>query len=146
MGSPCILRGSRSSDLIRCSGGTIRSHWRAHGTDGTSRARLAWTVASAIFQVPTLLSDDEWRQVVLPALSAGTRGFFQGRFPRLPAKAVTAVTNLIDGLRVARPVAAFLGSPVSTYDARRAMSHGMVVLTRQNTWGRGYPQITSESA
>jgi hypothetical protein len=85
-------------------------------------------LAPTIFQVPTLLSDDEWRQAILPALSAGTRGFFEDRFPRLPAEAVTAVTNLIDRLRAARPVAAFLGSPVSTYDARRAMSEGRIVL------------------
>jgi hypothetical protein len=78
-------------------------------------------LAPTIFQIPTLLSDDEWRAAILPALSAGTWGFFQDRFPRLPAEAVTAVTNLIDRLRAARSVAAFLGSPVSTYDARRAM-------------------------
>jgi hypothetical protein len=85
-------------------------------------------LAPTIFQVPTLLSDDEWRAAILPALSAGTRGFFQDRFPRLPAEAVTAVTNLIDRLRAARPVAAFLGAPLSTYDARRAMRDGLIVL------------------
>jgi hypothetical protein len=85
-------------------------------------------LAPTIFQIPTLLSDDEWRAAILPALSVGTRGFFQDRFPRLPAEAVTAVTNLIDRLRAARPVAALLGSPVSTYDARRAMRDGLIVL------------------
>jgi hypothetical protein len=85
-------------------------------------------LAPTIFQVPTLLSDDEWRAAILPALSVGTRGFFQDRFPRLPAEAITAVTNLIDRLRAARPVAAFLGSPISTYDARRAMRDGQIVL------------------
>jgi hypothetical protein len=85
-------------------------------------------LAPTIFQVPTLLSDEKWRAAILPALSVGTRGFFQDRFPRLPAEAVTAVTNLIDRLRAARPVAAFLGSPVSSYDARRAMHDGLIVL------------------
>ncbi len=85
-------------------------------------------LAPTIFQVSTLLSDDEWRTAILPALSAGTRGFFENRFPRLPAEAITAVTNLIDRLRAARPVAAFLGSPISTYDARRAMRDGLIVL------------------
>jgi hypothetical protein len=85
-------------------------------------------LAPTIFQIPTLLSDDDWRTAILPALSAGTRGFFEDRFPRLPAEAVTAVTNLIDRLRAARPVAAFLGSPVSSYDARRAMRDGLIVL------------------
>jgi hypothetical protein len=85
-------------------------------------------LAPTIFQIPTLLSDDEWRTAIMPALSAGTRGFFKDRFPRLPAEASTAVTNLIDRLRAARPVAAFLGSPISTYDARRAMRDGLIVL------------------
>ncbi len=85
-------------------------------------------LAPTIFQVPTLLSDEQWRAAILPALSVGTRGFFQDRFPRLPAEAVTAVTNLIDRLHAARPVAAFLGSPVSSYDARRAMRDGLIVL------------------
>jgi hypothetical protein len=85
-------------------------------------------LAPTIFQVPTLLSDDDWRAAILPALSARTRGFFEDRFPRLPAEAVTAVTNQIDRLHAARPVAAFLGSPVSTYDAWRAMRDGLIVL------------------
>jgi hypothetical protein len=85
-------------------------------------------LAPTIFQVPTLLSDEEWRTAILPALSPGTRGFFVDRFPRLSAEAVTAVTNLIDRLRAARPVAAFLGSPVSTYDAGRAIRDGLIVL------------------
>jgi hypothetical protein len=85
-------------------------------------------LAPTIFQVSTLLSDEQWRTAILPALSAGTRGFFENRFPKLPAEAITAVTNLIDRLRAARPVAAFLGSPVSTYDAGRAMRDGLIVL------------------
>ena len=70
---------------------------------GAHRAALALPpeLAPTIFQVPTLLSDDEWRAAILPDLSAGTRGFFRDRFPRLPAEAITAVTNLIDRLRAA---------------------------------------------
>jgi hypothetical protein len=85
-------------------------------------------LAPTIFQIPTLLSDDEWRAAIMPVLSEATRGFFRDRFPRLPAEAITPVTNLIDRLRTARPVAAFLGSPVSTYDAHRAMRDGLIVL------------------
>lgn len=85
-------------------------------------------LAPTIFQLPTLLSDEQWRGAVLPHLAPATRQFFQQRFPRLPAEAVTAVTNLIDRLRAARPVAALLGSPVSTYDVRTAMDRGLIVL------------------
>jgi hypothetical protein len=90
--------------------------------------QLPAELAPTVFQVPTLLSDQQWREAVMPALSNGTQGFFRDRFPRLPAEAVTAVTNLIDQLRQARPVAAFLGCPVSTYDAQRAMRDGSIVL------------------
>lgn len=89
---------------------------------------LPANLAPTIFQIPTLLTNDQWRHAVLPVLSPGTRGFFLDRFPRLPAEASTAVTNLIDRLRAARPVAAFLGAPASTYDARRAMRDGLIVL------------------
>jgi hypothetical protein len=85
-------------------------------------------LAPTIFEVPTLLSNDEWRQAVMPRLSPATRGFFADRFPSLPGEAITAVTNLLDRLRASRSVAALLGSPVSTYDARRAMANDLIVL------------------
>ena len=85
-------------------------------------------LAPTIFQVPTLLSNDEWRTTALGHLSPASRGFFRDRFPSLPGEAITAVTNLIDRLRAARPVAALLGTPVSTYDARRALSGDLIVL------------------
>jgi hypothetical protein len=85
-------------------------------------------LAPTIFQLPTLLSNDEWRAAVLPYVAPATRQFFVDRFPRLPAEAVTAVTNLIDRLRAARPVAAMLGAAVSTYDVRKAMDEGLIVL------------------
>jgi hypothetical protein len=85
-------------------------------------------LAPTIFEVPTLLSDDQWRQTALPRLAPATRSFFTDRFPSLPGEAVTAVTNLLDRLRASRSVAALLGSPVSTYDARRAMANNWIVL------------------
>jgi hypothetical protein len=85
-------------------------------------------LAPTIFEVPTLLSDDEWRAAVLPRLSPATRGFFADRFPSLPGEAITAVTNLLDRLRASRSVTALLGSPVSTYDAQRALANDWIVL------------------
>jgi hypothetical protein len=85
-------------------------------------------LAPTIFEVPTLLSDEQWRQTVLPRLSPPTRSFFTDRFPSLPGEAITAVTNLLDRLRASRSVAALLGSPVSSYDARRAMAGDWIVL------------------
>lgn len=85
-------------------------------------------LAPTIFEVPVLLSDDAWREAVLPRLRPATRGFFTDRFPSLPGEAITAVTNVLDRLRASQSVAALLGSPVSTYDARRALANDSIVL------------------
>ena len=90
--------------------------------------RLPPDLAPTIFQIPTLLADDEWRAAALPLMAAPTRQFFTDRFPRLADDAITPVTNLIDRLRVADEVAALLGSPHSTYDIRAAMDRGQIVL------------------
>jgi hypothetical protein len=90
-------------------------------------------LAPTLFQVPTLLGNDEWRAAVLPHVSQPTRQFFADRFPRLPAGAITPVTNLIDRLRVAPSVAALLGSPTCTYDVRKAMDDGLIVLACPGT-------------
>ncbi|HXE45398.1 MAG TPA: hypothetical protein VN635_09370 [Conexibacter sp.] len=91
-------------------------------------ARLPAELAPTIFQIPTLLANDEWRAAVLPHVAPATREFFTQRFPRLSSEAITPVTNLIDRLRLAPAVAALLGSPTSSYDARAAMDRGLIVL------------------
>ncbi len=85
-------------------------------------------LAPTIFQIPTLLTDDEWRAAVLPKVAPATRQFFTERLPLLSAEAITPVTNLIDRLRAAPAVAAVLGSPTSQYDVRAAMDSGAIVL------------------
>lgn len=97
--------------------------------------RLPQKLAPTIFQVPALLSDPEWREAALPHMSSGTAGFFRDRFGRLAPDAATAVTNIIDRLRAARQVSALLGSPVSTYDAQRAMREGKIVLVCPGSGG-----------
>lgn len=90
--------------------------------------RLPADLAPTLFQVPSLLGNEDWRGAVLPFLAPSTRQFFTDRFPRLPSEAITPVTNLIDRLRVSPAVAALLGSPTSSYDIRQAMDRGMIVL------------------
>jgi hypothetical protein len=85
-------------------------------------------LAPTIFEIPVLLSDDDWRAAVLPHVSAPTRQFFTQRFPKLPPEAITPVTNLIDRLRVSPATAALLGNPTATYDIRAAMDRGQIVL------------------
>lgn len=90
--------------------------------------KLPPPLAPTLFQIPTLLADDRWRQAVLPYVAPATRQFFTDRFPRLADEAITPVTNLIDRLRVSPAVAALLGSPTSGYDIRTAMDGGQIVL------------------
>lgn len=90
--------------------------------------RLPAELAPTVFQIPTLLGNDEWRAAVLPYVSAYTRRFFVERFPRLPAEAINPVTQIVDRLRGSAPVAALLGSPTSSYDIRAAMDRGLIVL------------------
>jgi hypothetical protein len=85
-------------------------------------------LAPTIFEIPVLLSDDDWRAEVLPHVSAPVRQFFDERFPRLAPEAITPVTNLIDRLRAAPTSAALLGNPLATYDIRAAMDRGQIVL------------------
>jgi len=90
--------------------------------------RLPAELAPTLFQVPTLLGNEKWRQAVLPYLSPPTRQFFTDRFPRLSDQAITPITNLVDRLRVSAQVAALLGAPSSGYDIRAAMDQGKIVL------------------
>lgn len=85
-------------------------------------------MAPTLFQMTTILSDEDWRTVVLPYLSPATRGFWANRFAKLSSDAITPVTNLIDRLRSSAAVAALLGSSRSTYNIRKAMDSGSVVL------------------
>ncbi len=90
--------------------------------------QLPAELAPTIFEIPVLLSDDEWRAAVLPHVSPPVRQFFEERFPRLAPEAITPVTNLIDRLRAAPTSAALLGNPLATYDIRAAMDRGQIVL------------------
>lgn len=90
--------------------------------------KLPPELAPTIFEIPVLLSDEDWRSAVLPHVSTPVRRFFTERFPLLPPEAITPVTNLIDRLRAAPATAALLGNPRATYDIRAAMDDGKIVL------------------
>lgn len=81
-----------------------------------------------IFQIITILSDEEWRSALLPHLPKDVASFWTTRFNNLEKSAITPVTNLLDRLRSSPSVAALLGSSESTYDARRAMDEGKIIL------------------
>ncbi len=81
-----------------------------------------------IFQVPSILGNEDWLATALPHLSPARRQFFTERFPRLSEEAITPVTNLIDRLRSSTQLAALLGAQTSTYDIARAMDEQKIVL------------------
>lgn len=92
-------------------------------------------LAPTIFQLPTLLSDEEWREACLPHLPSTSRRFWSDRFPRLAEEAITPVTNLIDRLRASTPITALLGQSRSSYRIREAMDRGQIVLACPGSGG-----------
>lgn len=90
--------------------------------------RLPPDLAPTLFQMTTILADEEWRDIVLPHLSPATSGFWANRFAKLAPDAITPVTNLIDRLRSSAAVAALLGQSRSTYNIRQAMDSGAIVM------------------
>ena len=85
-------------------------------------------LAPTIFQLPALLSKEEWREAALPLLPQASRDFWEERFPRLAEDAITPVTNLVDRLRNSTSIAALLGQSQGSYRVREAMDKGWIVL------------------
>jgi hypothetical protein len=84
-------------------------------------------LAPTIFQIPSILSNEDWREAVTAYLSAPLRDYWANRFRKV-AEHVTPVTNIIDRMRSSKTVAGVFGSSRSGYDVRRAMDTGMIVL------------------
>lgn len=93
-------------------------------------------LAPTIFQMTTLLSDEDWRNSVLPRLTPALQAFWVNRFPRLGDEAITPVTNVIDRMQGSPSIAALLGSSRSTYNLREAMDNGAIVLVRLRGTGQ----------
>ena len=90
--------------------------------------QLPAELAPTMFQITTILADDDWRAEVLPFLSATSRSFWTTRYGKLAGESLTVVTNALDRLRASRTVASLFGQSRSTFDLRDAMDTGKVVL------------------
>lgn len=101
----------------------------------TIAGRLDSELAPTIFQIPTLLSDAEWRAAALPFLPRADQRFWTDRFPLLASEAITPVTNMVDRLRRSPSIRALLGQSQSTYRVREAMDSGKIVLACPGTGG-----------
>jgi len=91
--------------------------------------------APTIFQIPTLLTNDEWREAALPFLPRSAQQFWLDRFGRLAEEAITPLTNMVDRLRASSAATALLGQSQSTYQARGAMDRGQIVLACPGSGG-----------
>jgi hypothetical protein len=99
-------------------------------------ADLAWQLARAgrpdlsptIFQIPSLLGDDEWRDLVVERLDRKQARYWNKTFAGYSSDAVPVVTNAIERLATSRAAVGLLGQPRSGYDARKAIDTGRIVL------------------
>jgi hypothetical protein len=89
--------------------------------------RLPPDAQPTIFQLRTLLDDEEWREQVLPSLPPGLQSYWRKTFPKMPGDATPVITNLIERISASATLTAFLGASRSSYDVRRAMDEGKVV-------------------
>ncbi|MBT2439988.1 ATP/GTP-binding protein [Streptomyces sp. ISL-36] len=80
-----------------------------------------------LFQLRSWLTDEEWREALLPKLPQRVRDYWEKTFPKLANDAVPTVTYAIDRLDTSQALQAFFGSPRSAYDVRTAMDTSRVV-------------------
>ncbi|MFI7114952.1 ATP-binding protein [Amycolatopsis sp. NPDC049868] len=105
--------------------------------------RLPAECAPTIFQIPTLLDDETWRDEILRVLKPSIRRYWTDSFTKLAPDATTVVTNIINRLRTSPTLSAFLGSSVTTYNVRRAMDTGKIVFVCTTGTGETNKLITS---
>lgn len=80
-----------------------------------------------VFQISTLLEDEDWRQAVLAHLPEATGRYWRRSFASVEPNALNTVTNVLYRFGNSRSLRAFLGSPRSGYDLRRAMATSAVI-------------------
>lgn len=80
-----------------------------------------------LFQIRTWLTDDDWRNALLPHLPPTVQKYWINTFPKLAENAVPTVTYAIDRIDTSMALRAFFGSPRSGYNVRTAMDSGRIV-------------------
>lgn len=87
-------------------------------------------ICPTIFQIPTLLSNEDWREALVPHLPPRDASYWHDSFASMSSEAATPIVNLIYNLGDSRSVRALLGSSVKTYDFRDVMDQGKILLFR----------------
>ncbi len=80
-----------------------------------------------LFQIRSWLTDDRWRESLLPHLPRSVQQYWSTTFPKLAENSVPTVTYAVDRLDTSVSLRAFFGSPRSGYDIRTAMDTGRIV-------------------
>lgn len=96
-----------------------------------------------VFQIKTLLEDEEWREAVLAVLDPAEAVFWRKSFPHMEAGALNPVTNALYRLDNSLSLRAFLGSPRSAYDVRRAMDERQIVFVCASGTGESDELVTA---
>ncbi|MFE9007400.1 ATP/GTP-binding protein [Streptomyces sp. NPDC007875] len=84
-------------------------------------------VQPTLFQIRTWLTDEDWREALLPALPQRVQTYWRTTFPTLSKEAVPTVTYVMDRLDTSQSLQVFFGSPRSSYDVRAAMDTSRIV-------------------
>ena len=108
-------------------------------------AHLPADLAPTIFQMKTLLINEQWRHAVLPHLSRQSQTFFApgSTFETFSDGASSPVTNFLDRLQRMESVASALGASQSTYEIDRAMNEGNIVLVNLGDIGQSSSLVAS---
>lgn len=85
-------------------------------------------LAPTIFTITRLLSDEHWREIAVSCLPEELQRYWSDVFSTYSADAIGPVANMVTRLGRHPVVRATLGSPKSTYNARRAMDQSKIVL------------------
>ncbi|MGP4027199.1 hypothetical protein [Actinomadura sp. 3N407] len=146
--NPLSMEGRSSEDVQDIVGDIVNAFASAHSWgDSASRAQTILTKACetlaelslflvqqgrpdlqpTIFQIRTLLTEEDWRETILAALPDPLRRYWRTTFPQYPPAAIPVITNIIDRIDASTSLRAFLGASRSTYDVRRAMDTGRIV-------------------
>ncbi|MCB5910391.1 ATP/GTP-binding protein [Streptomyces pinistramenti] len=96
-----------------------------------------------VFQIRTLLEDEEWREAVLAVLDPQEATFWRRSFPDMEASARNPVTNALYRMDNSLSLKAFLGSPRSAYDVRRAMDERQIVFVCPSGTGESDDLVTA---
>ncbi|MFF3747493.1 type IV secretory system conjugative DNA transfer family protein [Streptomyces kronopolitis] len=96
-----------------------------------------------VFQLRTLLEDEEWREAVLAVLGPAETTYWRRSFPDLEAAARNPVTSALYRMDNSLSLRAFLGSPRSSYDVRRAMDERQLVFVCPSGTGESDELVTA---